>query len=558
MADLIFVILAFCWVIPEHFPPWTAFHTELPAFAAAILAMLATWRWSATRIKLPSAICLAVGLILSAVIQWRGGLILYGGDALVASIYIVTVAAAWLCGYQWVVTGQRTNLVELSSGFLMAVGLLTTFQVIAQWLQVEDAFSGWVLDAPRMSRAYGNVGQPNQAATVLLMGTVGAAVLMQRARISPLVTWCTLLMLGFAMTLTQSRTALLSATVTVALFCFFSRPRRAGEGPLTRASVLLWLLFMYLAAWGFQNLDWSGAKTGIGVDSMVATGSRPLIWRQLTAGLMESPWLGFGWLQIATSQQAGALVISGTEQTNYAHNAVLDLFLIVGIPVACIVLGLIGAWWWRRARRIQDTVNATQAFFILLPFLVHSLLEFPHAYAYFLVVAGLLLGAIDAWTEGARPWIVSISKVLLVGFIAIWSALLLAVGYEYAQAEEDFRVNRFENRRLGETPASYFPPQLVLLTQLDDMLKAMRLRAKPGMTSEDLEILVKTSKRYSWAPLHFRTALSLALNDRPAEATQQLRVIKGLFAQDIYAEAKENFLRLQREQYPQLVNVELP
>jgi hypothetical protein len=90
------------------------------------------------------------------------------------------------------------------------------------------------------------------------------------------------------------------------------------------------------------------------------------------------------------------------------------------------------------------------------------------------------------------------------------------------------------------------------------MLKAMRLRAKPGMTAEELGTLINVSKRYSWAPMQFRTALSLGLNDRPAEATQQLRVLKGLFAADIYEEAKENWLRLQKEQYPELGKVELP
>lgn len=556
VASLIFVILAFCWVIPDHFPPWTAYHTELPAFMAAVLAMLASWRWGATHLKLPAAIWWALGLVCSAVIQWLGGLVFYGGDALVASIYLITFAAAWLCGYQWVTTDQKTNLVELTAGFLVTVALLTAFQVIAQFFQVEDAFGGWVLDTPLTGRSYGNVGQPNQAATVLLMGTVGAAILMQRARISPRVMWCTLLMLGAAITLTQSRTALLSAALMSVLFCVFSRP--AKDNALTRTSVLLWLLLMYLAAWGFHNLELNGIKTGIGVDTMLTTGSRPLMWKQLIAGLAESPWRGFGWLQIATGQQAGALLVPGTEQTNYAHNAMLDLFLVLGIPGACAVLGLAGSWWWCRTRQIRSSTDATQAFFVLLPFLVHSLLEFPHAYAYFLFIGGLLLGGIDAWTEGSRPWSLAISKSVLFVFTIAWGALLVATGYEYAQAEEDFRVNRFENRRIGETPSNYFPPQLVLLTQLDDMLKAMRLRAKRGMAPEELEVLVRSSKRYSWAPLQFRTALSLALNDRPAEATQQLRVIKGLFNQDIYVEAKENFLRLQREQYPELARVELP
>lgn len=413
-----------------------------------------------------------------------------------------------------------------------------------------------MLGAPLARKPYGNVGQPNHAATILLMGAVGAAVLMQRGRLGSKALWPTVLMLGFAITVTQSRTALLAATLMVILFSVSYRP--TDHGPLTRTSVLLWLLYMYAAAWIFQNLDWTATKAGIGVGNMVASGSRSLIWSQLLIGLMDSPWWGYGWLQVATGQQVGALSLPGQEQASFAHNIVLDLFVFLGVPLGTILSGFVVVWWWRRARRIQASANATQAFFVLIPFLIHSLLEFPHAYAYFLVVAGLLMGGIDAWSEGEKSWVKQLPKGVFAGFIAAWVALLVAVGYEYALAEEDFRVNRFENRRLGVTPSEYQPPDLVLLTQLRDMLRGMRLRAQPGMSEEDIEILVKISKRYSWAPLQFRTALALGLNNRPEEATQQLRVIKSLFANVIYVEAKENFLRLQVEQYPELSRVEIP
>ncbi len=554
MDGLIFVVLFFCWGIADHFPPWTAFHTEAPAFIASMLALTAIWRWDGRRIKLPAVVLLVAALVLIAWLQWAKGLVSYAGDALVTSIYLVTLAAGWLFGYQRVATGQKTSLIEWICGFLLAVSLLTSFQIFAQWLQIEGAFWGWVLDAPLARKPYANVGQPNQAATTLLMGT--AAILMQRGRIGYPVMWCALLMLGLAMTVTQSRTALLAATTMVVLFSFFYRPD--ARELLTRTSVLLWLLFIYAAAWGFQNLEWTSTKAGIGVGNMVAPGSRYLIWSQLMAGLIERPLEGFGWLQIATAQQLGSLIIPGSEQTNYAHNIVLDLFLVLGLPLGGMVLGIGAIWWWRRVAKIQGSSNAMQAFFISLPFLVHSMLEFPHAYAYFLFVVGMVLGALDAWTEGRNPWALSIPKWMLGGFIIGWSGLLAATGYEYVLAEEDFRVNRFENRRLGETPSDYHPPNLVLLTQLDDVLQAMRLRAKPGMKPEELAILVRISARYSWAPLQFRTALSLALNDRPDEAVLQLRIIKAMFPKAIYVEAKENFLRLQLEQYPELVSVEFP
>jgi hypothetical protein len=490
-------------------------------------------------------------------LQFAGGVINYSGDALVASIYLSTFGMAWFWGYQWINSDSKIHLLDATAVLLVAAGLVTAFQVFAQWLQVEAAMAGWVIDGLRNGRPRGNVGQPNQAATILLMGSVGAAVLRHRMRIGSPVMWCTALLLGAAITLTQSRTTLLAAVLLSATFFGFARPTK--DDPLKRSSVLLWLCLLVCAAAWFPSLKWDATSDGtVGIDQMASIGTRPLIWKQLIIGLFENPWVGWGWLQVPAAQQAGALVFAGSEQTNYAHNAVLDLFIYVGIPAACVVLGAVGLWCWHRAPRVLASKDAAPAFLLLVPFLVHCLLEFPHAYAYFLVVAGLLFGSIDAWTECANAKVLVIPKSALAVFIAFWIALLGATGYEYAQAEEDFRVNRFENRRLGETPAEYTSPKLLLLTQLGDILNAMRLRAKPGMTTEELETLVNSSKRYSWAQLQFRTALSLGLNNRPVEATQQLRVIKGLFAADIYEEAKENWLRLQNEQYPELGKVELP
>lgn len=557
MTSIIFTILFFSWVSPEHFPPWSAFHTEVPAFLAGAVALFASWRWSSGKsVRSPAATWFLMGLVGIAATQFVAGQLLYGGDLLVVLIYVVTFAAAWLCGYQWVVTERKTNLLETVAFFLMCVGLLTSFQILVQWLQVEGAFGGWVLNAPHARKPYANVGQPNQAATALLMATVGAAILMHRGRIQAAVMWGALLMLGLAMTITQSRTALLAATVIVVLFSFTYR--QSSRGPLTRTSVLFWLLLMYAGAWGFQSLEWGAAKAGIGVGNMVATGSRYLIWSQLVAGLAESPWWGYGWLQVAMAQQVGGLVIPGSEQANYSHNIFLDLALFLGIPLAGLVFVCAAVWIWRRAPRIRTSPNAVQAIFILIPFFLHSLLEFPHAYSYFLVVVGLLLGGIDAWSEGSSLCAVEIPQRVLVSFAIAWASLLLVTGREYILAEEDFRVNRFENSRLGETPVDYRPPNLVLLTQIGETLKAMRLRAKPNMPASDLELLIRVSKRYSWAALQFRTALALGLNNRPGEATQQLRVIKGLFSNAIYLEAKENYMRLQLEQYPQLSRVEIP
>jgi hypothetical protein len=239
----------------------------------------------------------------------------------------------------------------------------------------------------------------------------------------------------------------------------------------------------------------------------------------------------------------------------------LDLIVMVGIPVAVALLAAAAVWIVRRAFRLwhkRPTEGAVAGtLFMLVPFAVHAQLELPHAYAYFLVPVGLLLGVLDGATRNTEEGI-NIPRPVVAGAAAILIALFGALAYEYSAIEEDFRITRFENRRLGETPGDYVPPEPKFLTQLGDMLAATRLRAARNMPAAELDTLARASRRYTWAPLQFRAALALALNGRPKEAAENLQVIRDLFPEDIVKEGRDNWERLQRESYPELSAVPFP
>lgn len=557
MNILIFLALIFSWIVPDHFPPWTSFHAEVPAFVASILGLVACWRWNKGVVQLPKVIAIFAVLMLIGVVQWGSGLVPYSGDILLVAVYLFTFGSAWLWGYHWC---KRANLDQLQVGiciFVVFVGLVTAWQVLAQWLRVEQVFQGWVLHGlPGDARPRANLGQPNQAATILLMANTAVAILHVKERVRNEILWSAASLLGMALVLTRSRTSLMSSLLLAGLYVWIWYRNKAIS--LKPRAVLIWLVLLFFASWALPLIN--GASTVIGNDhyQMAAVGTRPLIWKQLTSALLESPWVGFGWLQVATAQQVGALEYPGTEQTIYSHNILLDSLIYLGVPCASLLLIVSAVWAWRRLRFLFQSEKKLPVLLLLIPFLVHSLLEFPHAYAYFLVLVGLLLGLFDRVTEGTGVLVFFTRRKIFLTVIVLWSTLLLATGYEYALVEEDFRINRFENRKLGTTPPDYVPPRIFLLTQLSEVLQAMRLRATPHMASADVDLLVRVSNRYSWAQMHFRTALALGLNNRHAEATLQLRVIKALFAEDIYVEAKENYLRLQVEKYPELAQVVIP
>lgn len=545
-------VLLFSFLVSEHFPPWTAYHTEVPAFASVVLALVLCWRAASRRVPL-AGVALPVGLlVLSALLQLALGQLSYAGDAWVVVAYLLAFLAAAWWGQQWAEKTRPQQLVFALAVFLLLAGMLVEFQMLAQWLQVEARFGGWVIDKPPHGRPYGNLGQPNQAATLLVMASVALILLQELGKVRRCVAWPALLFLAWGIVLTQSRTALLSSFL-LSLGLLATAPAHWSRA---KVSIVIWLAGIMVGTGLLQIVPWG--DTSSTTTSLTSVGLRPLMWRQLLTALVESPWIGWGWLQIASAQQAGALLVPGVEQTNYAHNAILDLLLVVGIPAGGAFLLWLLLTCWRYATRILAHEGALSLAYVLVPFLVHSMLEFPHAYAYYLVLVGVILGAIEQWTRAPSDRRIVMPRVALAVLAVSLTVLYLSLAMEYAGVEEDFRVNRFENRRLGSTPVDYRPPKARLLTQYGELLAAMRLRAVPDMQPEDLALLQRVSQRFSWAPLYFRTALALGLNGQAELAQAQLNKIKAMYTAEIYDDARDNWLRMQREQYPQLARIALP
>jgi O-antigen ligase len=552
----VLLFLSGCWLIPEHLPPWYAFHTEAPAFVASVIGLLAMLRSRTSPIELPISLGWCGILVVIVGGQWATGRMAFGGDAWVAVAYICVFVAAWLWGQHWVREEGVQDVLVAISLLLVFVGLATSLQLFVQWLQVDQMFGGWILDPLPKGRPRANLGQSNQAATTIVMAMVAAAVLFARQRIGLSVAWLIVLVFVWAATVTQSRTALLSVCVVgLAFFAFMSGRSISGRA---RISVALWILLSAGAVWMFANVNFGDHSASLNVNQVASAGTRPLLWRQFAVAVSERPWLGWGWLQVSTAQQSGSISFPGSEQANYTHNMLLDSLVMLGIPATLLLVG--GVLWWlvRRWSNLLRSSDAMWCLALVAPILVHSMLEFPHAYSYYLMLAGALIGVLDVSTRSDDAYVWRVRRSMWIGVGAGWVMLLSTLGYEYVQAEEDFRINRFENRRIGPQMVDYRPPDLLFLTQLDGMARAMRLRAVREMPAEDVELLQRVAKRYTWGPLEFRAALALALNGRPEDATGRLRVIKNLFDQDIYEEARDNFLLMGDEKYPELKRVRMP
>ncbi|MGH8441027.1 MAG: Wzy polymerase domain-containing protein, partial [Pseudomonas sp.] len=287
----------------------------------------------------------------------------------------------------------------------------------------------------------------------------------------------------------------------------------------------------------------------------MSAGTRLLVWPQLWQAVLHRPWFGWGLGEVSTAHNTVLHSYAKSEPFTYAHNVVLDLAVGTGIPLTLLLVVVTCVWLWRRARDTKDLLS-WYCLAVALPFGVHSLLEFPFAYAYLLVPVMLLLGVLEARLAPRHvvriPWWTA---------TAVWATISAAMGWsavEYIAIEEDFRIARFEVMQIGALPTNYERPRIVLLTQLAALLECARIIPTPGMAPQSIELVRKVAMRLPATATQNRYALSLALNGNPEEAMRQMRVMRAMHGEKIYAEVKSNWSRLAHEKYPQLQELKLP
>lgn len=554
--------------MPLHFPPWVSWHSEILYFFSALLL---AWYGLLTEVKkdrsyllpFPAAVLPLIALAFIAVIQGAGGQITFWGDVFVFELYVALCILCLTLGFAsnsqapslraGAHDGSRQNLALTFLAVTLTFGAFVS--AVVAFVQVFDLWehATWINRMPQLRRPGGNLGQPNHLATLFLMGMASLLFLYESGKLKALPSVLVFLVLCTALAATESRTGVVSFLVLSGWW--FLKNQRVGfhVSPWAVALSVVGFLALY---WVWPSIfAFVQLNSGFGVEVNTAAGSRLLVWPQLVEAVAQRPWWGWGIREVSEAHNAVAHAYAVSEPFSYSHNILLDLAVGVGVPLTAVLVLVTGVWLWRRVR-LANQLLPWYCLAVVVPVAVHSMLEFPFAYAYFLVPVMFSLGALERMA-GAKPVLrvgVRSAAALLLGvsLVAVWSLI------EYVDVEEDFRVARFEALRLGQTPGDYQRPDVVLLTQLGALLEGARISPKPGMKVEELELAKKVALRYPWTATQNRYALSLALNGNPDEALRQLRVMRAMHGEKTYTEIKANWTTLAQEKYPLLRDLKLP
>lgn len=553
-------LIATSWLNASHYRPWVNFQSEFMALAGVGLVFVA-WAVSQTgrTLEVPLLAQATLLVLLVPLVHAVTGLAPFVGDLWISLLYLAGLAAAITVGHALSARPAWPGAVLPGvpfGAFLWFPALVSALIGVLQWLDYSEVMGTLANHGDLGQRPMGNVAQTNQLATLLLMGGCAAWHDFESRKLGHTTLVLMLALLTAVLALTQSRTGLLSAAV-VAIYLFWRlRSRRETAYRTPWAAPLIWLGllggFNALVPWINDTLLLGGNRE----ISFTDPNSRQILWEQMLYAIGQSPWWGYGWNQTPTAHNVGALAYPGELTYSYAHNLVIDWLAWCGIPLGLLLSLALAYWFMTRMKRVQGPAGVA-AMAALLPFAVHSLLEYPFAYTYFLVSAGVLAGMVEArLLQPHMPGRLS-RRLALAGSLTL-GVLGLGITYEYIQAEEEFRVVRFSNMRIGAIPEGHSSPNIHVLTQLGAMLRAGWIEAKPGMDSEDIRLLHHVARRFPYGALGYRYALAMALNGDPDGAAQQMRVMRGMYGERYYQGLAYDLTGPQTARYPQLKAVRLP
>jgi O-antigen ligase len=556
------VLLVLSWLTTEYFLPWVSWHSEAVVFFA-VLAL--AWAGVAQRLRtpcsrtitLPLASLPLIGLALVVAVQWLTGVLTFHGDVWALWFYMVLCIACLALGFAAATPpAQPGDGADASSAFtllgwaLLLGSLASTVIAFAQVFSLWE-HSGWIVRMPELRRPGGNLAQPNHLATLQVMGV--ASVVFLRKSLGTLARGLILMLLCIGIAATESRTGALSL---LALLCWWLLKRRTIGDPSAA-----WLGIAWGAGFVGMFLAWPyllNAMHLLGYQVETRVAERILrfeVWSQLLQAVAMRPWTGWGFHQVVAAHNAVVDQYAVSEPYSYSHNLVLDLLIWVGVPLALLFVGVAAIYLWRRARATRQLLP-WYGLAVALPLAVHSLLEFPFAYAYFLAPVMLLLGAVEAST-GAKP----LARVGVKSTAVLLAATTVVMGWsviEYLAIEEDFRVARFQSLRIGSVPPEYERPKVILFDQLGILLADARITPTPNMSAEAMRVVKNAALYYPWSATQYRYAMALALNGNPVEATRQIRVIKVIWGDKVYKGVKQKIDELAATEYPELRQLTLP
>lgn len=510
---LLAVLTALAWLLPNHNQPWTTFQSESWLAIIFLSVACAVLLREPVRIEMPAASVVAV---LMALLPW--GQFLFGGIhsfgiAWINSIYLLGFSLAIIVGWNWESRAPGEAMDFLFLAITIACVVSVALQV-CQLLQI-DGLDIWVLNGGQ-GRFSANLNQPNMLASLLLLGVIGIAWAYANEKLGAPVSVLLVMWLLLGVQLTESRTAWLNMLAILIGFAAFWRTPRPKYLRLALVGFAAYAILVHFSIPVLNELFRSQETVSRGLYDAY----RIAIWRESVDLLVQRPYFGYGWGQVQEAYLGAEGLPNFGGALSHSHNIFIELLLNSGIFFGGLLLAFFLRMFWifLHNLRTPNFIFPFAAFWILF---VHSQLELPLHYAYFLLPFGLILGVLSQ--KSASSALLIAPKLLGFPALALTAFMLALTVSDCFEVERTLHTIRYgENAKAKHLDDL---PDLFVLKQWRDRLEFANAEPKNPVTDEQYEwmkgVVISTPSPF----MYFRLAQNLALDGQSERARYWLGVL---------------------------------
>lgn len=340
--------------------------------------------------------------------------------------YLASIGIGALLLALWPTAERQHGAVMIASGWL-AAAVASSLIALLQYFNLEAPFHPWISIA-QPGQAFGNLRQPNQLASLLIIGLLALRWLLQCRRITaPHASWIAALLLT-ALAATASRVGLVELLVLGAVALWWARglPNQRRRLAVAGAALVIYLAAALILPALIENTQGIAGRDVIErLRTAESTcGSRITLWSNVLHLISLKPWFGWGWGELDYAHYI--TLYDGPRFCHIldnAHNLPLHLAVELGAPIAVMACALVAWLIWRGKPWAEQDSARQLAWGVLAAIGIHSMVEYPLWYGPFQIAAILSIWLL---------WRPSVSVGITARFPvrqAAAAALLAAVAY---------------------------------------------------------------------------------------------------------------------------------
>lgn len=436
LMSLSSLYLMFClpFLVSYHKSPETTFYGQALAFTLGVLSLIALFKPSKTGLAFPPTVLVPIALILLLGVQWFSGIGVFWQETTLGVLYL-----SWAIMLMLTVTHLKQiysleTLVTWLAYALLLGGLFNVLVVLMQLIDADQFFWTFALQGTSYT---GNLAQVNLLSDYLSLAMTSILYLHLKGKVKASTVYIVVFILLIALSLTGSRMSWLYVLMISISFFIFGR---ANEQAIWRdkAKYILLLPFIFGLIQFCLPLILAGLIPPTPAARLAEMAGQPSVRLSFIKEALDIAqhhlWFGVGWGQFVWYDLIFADTYTmHTGFTSHTHNLFVQILVECGV-FALLALFIGCVYWLIQLLKQQNTLERWWLLLISGIIFVHSMLEYPLWYAYFLGVLVVVVALADKSISVSAIKPIFIKTGAGITMVAAIS-LIGVTTYQYKQVE---------------------------------------------------------------------------------------------------------------------------